>query len=86
MMMKSVALIALIVLVCLPQVALAATVAEADAFYDQAMTAMEKMNDDSSKSVEAAVLLCKAKGIYAELESWPQVREVNSYIFFCNNL
>ncbi|NRA36563.1 MAG: hypothetical protein HRU15_00340 [Planctomycetes bacterium] len=83
MMMKSVALIALIVLVCLPQVALAATVAEADAFYDQAMTAMEKMNDDSSKSVEAAVLLYKAKGIYAELESWPQVREVNSYIFFC---
>ncbi|NRA37097.1 MAG: hemerythrin domain-containing protein [Planctomycetes bacterium] len=78
-----VTLLILMPLTSLAAAAATATVAEADALYDRAMAAMEKMNDDSSKSVEAAVILYEAKGMYAELESWPRVREMNSYIFFC---
>ncbi|NRA38036.1 MAG: hypothetical protein HRU15_07850, partial [Planctomycetes bacterium] len=60
-----------------------ATIEEADALYDQAMLAMKAMNDDSVKSVEAAVCLYDAKLIYEEHEQWQRVREVKSYIFYC---
>ncbi len=60
-----------------------ATMEEADALYDQAMEAMQAMNEESAKSVEAAVHLHHANAIYKEHEKWDKVREVNSYIFYC---
>ncbi len=59
------------------------TQVDADALYAQAMQAMEAMNEDSAKSVEAAVLLYDAKQAYTQAKNWQRVREVQSYIFYC---
>ena len=61
----------------------AGTAEEADSLLDQAVELMEAANDDSSKSVDAAVLLVQARDIYQELGDWENVREANAFIFYC---
>ena len=72
----------LILMCCLVSLG-AATKEEAATLMDDAVALMEASNDDSSKSVDAAVLLVQARDIYKSLGDWDNVREANAYIFYC---
>ena len=61
----------------------AADLEAARAYQQQGEEALIAANTDTSKCVDAALLLTKARAIYEEAEQWDKVQELNSYIFWC---
>ncbi len=62
----------------------AANIDDADSLVDEAFTAIEQTDNDTTNCVKAAVLLLKSLPTYVALEKEEQLHAVRSYVFYCS--